>query len=90
MGVEAMLRQMERRLGINRHGRSVWVWLLPPLTGVAVAVFSLFMPGIPEEFGWPLRIAMAVFGLFTMTAISFIYMISFDDDRNQSDDVPTA
>lgn len=79
---------MERRLGIDRRGRSVWVWLMPPAVGLTVAIFSLFMPGLPDDFGWPLRIAMAVFGFFTMTAISFIYLISFDDDRNQSDEVP--
>lgn len=88
MGVERLLRQMERRLGINRHGRSVWVWLMPPLVGLTVAIFSLFMPGVPEDFGWPLRIAMAIFGLFTMTSIAFIYLISFDDDPNQRDDLP--
>ena len=86
--VELALRAFERAIGIDRRGRSVWVWLLPPAIGLAVAILSLFMPGIPDNFGWVDRVAIAIFGFFTMTAISFIYLVSFDNDPNQSDDVP--
>ena len=88
MGIEGLLRQFERRIGIDRSGRSVWVWTVPPAVGVATAIFSFFMPGIPDNFGWPGRMVLALFGFVTMTAIAVIYMISFDDDRNQSDEVP--
>jgi hypothetical protein len=86
--IELMLRQFERAIGIDRRGRSVWVWLLPPAIGLTVAIMSLYMPGLPDDFGWAGRVAIAVFGFFTMTAISFIYLVSFDNDPNQSDDVP--
>jgi hypothetical protein len=86
--IELALRQFEKAIGIDRRGRSVWVWLLPPAIGITVAVLSLFMPGLPAEFGWVDRIAIAIFGFFTMTAISFIYLVSFDNDPNQSDDAP--
>ena len=86
--VELSLRQFERLIGIDRRGRSVWVWLLPPAIGLVVAILSLFMPGLPSDFGWVDRVAIAIFGFFTMTAISFIYLVSFDNDPNQSDDVP--
>jgi hypothetical protein len=86
--VELVLRAFERRIGIDRGDRSAWVWTLPPLVGLTVAILSLFMPGLPADFGWPERVAMAIFGFFTMTAISFIYLVSFDNDPNQSDDVP--
>lgn len=86
--VELALRTFERTIGIDRRGRSAWVWLLPPAIGLAVAILSLFMPGIPDNFGWVDRLAIAIFGFFTMTAISFIYLVSFDNDPNQSDDVP--
>jgi hypothetical protein len=44
------------------------------------------MPGIPDEGGWALRVLLGVFALVTMTAIAVIYMISFDNDRNQQAD----
>ena len=88
MHIEALLRSFERKLGIDRRGRSVWVWLFPPVTGVASGVFGALMPGIPADFSWPGRVAIGLFGLVTMTAISIIYLISFDNDRNQSDEVP--
>lgn len=86
--VEKVLRAFERRIGIHRDGRSVWVWTLPPSVGLAVAILSIFLPGLPADFGWPDRAVIAIFGFFTMTAISFIYLVSFDNDPNQSDDVP--
>lgn len=85
---EATLVAFERRLGIHRDGRSVWVWALPPAVGLAVAILSLVMPGLPADFGIAERVAIAIFGFFTMTAIAFIYLLSFDNDPNQSDDVP--
>ena len=88
MGIERLLRRFERRIGIDRSGRSVWVWTVPIAVGLATAIFSFFMPGIPDSFGWPGRSVLAVFGFVTMTAIAVIYMISFDNDRNQSDDLP--
>ena len=90
MGIEGWLRRFERHIGIDRSGRSVWVWTVPLAVGVATAVFSAFMPGIPDNFGWPGRLVLALFGLVTMTAIAVIYMISFDNDRNQSDEVPRS
>ena len=86
--VEVVLRAFERRIGIHRDGRSVWVWALPPTVGLTVAILSLFLPGAPADFNWADRVVIAIFGFFTMTAISFIYLVSFDNDPNQSDDVP--
>lgn len=86
--VEASLRHFERRLGVDRRGRSVWVWLLPPVVGLLTGVMGAFMPGIPDDFGWPMRLTLGLFGFLSMTAISVIYLIAFDDDRNQrADDV---
>jgi len=90
MGIKELLRRFEMRLGIDRGGRSVWVWLVPPAVGVAGGVFGALMPGIPSDFGWPGRIVLGIFGLVTMTAIAVIYLISFDNDRNQSDESPPA
>jgi hypothetical protein len=84
--VEAALRRFEKLLGIDRQGRSVWVWLVPPGVGVAAGVIAALMPGIPDEGGVALRVLLGLFALVTMTVIAVIYMISFDNDRNQQAD----
>jgi hypothetical protein len=89
--MEAAFRGLERKLGIDREGRSVWVWLLPPAIGFVTAVLVPFMPGLPDEMGLADRLTLAVFAFLTMTTIASIYLISFDNDHNQqapADDPP--
>ncbi|MGA7987688.1 MAG: hypothetical protein WCB51_04740 [Candidatus Dormiibacterota bacterium] len=81
--VEAGLRRLEHKIGIDREGRTVWVWLLPPGIGLCTAVLVPFMPGVPDAMGLLDRLTLAVFGMITMTLISSIYLISFDNDHNQ-------
>jgi hypothetical protein len=80
---EADLRRFERKIGIDREGRTVWVWLLPPGIGLVTACLAPFMPGLPDSMGIIYRLALSVFGFITMTAIASIYLISFDNDHNQ-------
>ncbi len=89
--IEAGLRRFEQKIGIDREGRTVWVWLLPPGIGLVTAVLVPFMPGLPDSMGLVDRLTLAVFGMFTMTTIASIYLISFDNDHNQQapiDDPP--
>lgn len=79
----ALFRRLEGRLGIDREGRSVWVWLLPPGIGIVSAALVAFMPGLPSDVGWVYRLPFAFFALLTMTAIASIYLITFDNDHNQ-------
>src|ERR1017187_4276718 len=79
----ALFRRLERRLGIDREGRTVWVWLMPPCIGIISAVLVGFMPGLPNDAGWVYRLPFAFFALVTMTAIAAIYLITFDNDHNQ-------
>jgi hypothetical protein len=84
-------RRLERRLGIDREGRTVWVWLLPPGVGIVSAVLVAFMPGLPDDIGLVYRLMFSFFALVTMTAIASIYLITFDNDHNQQaavDDEP--
>jgi hypothetical protein len=86
-----LFRRLERRLGIDREGRTVWVWLLPPGIGLASSVLVAFMPGLPNDVSWVYRIPFALFALLTMTGIASIYLITFDNDHNQQaavDDEP--
>src|ERR1700690_3118015 len=64
--VEAGLRRLERKIGIDREGRTVWVWLLPPGIGLVTAALVPFMPGLPDAMGLFDRLTLAVFGMFTM------------------------
>jgi hypothetical protein len=89
--VEAGFMRLERKLGIDREGRSVWVWLLPPGIGLFTAVMVMLMPGFSSEMGLFGSLTVAVFGLLAVTAIASIYLISFDNDHNQQapvDDPP--
>ena len=79
----ALFRRLERRLGIDREGRTVWVWLLPPCIGIVSAVLVAFMPGLPDNLGWVYRLPFSIFALLTMTLIASIYLITFDNDHNQ-------
>ena len=81
--VERRLRRFEKRLGIDRQGRSVWIWALPPLSGVIIGVLFGVMPGIPIPADWGLRVAFGLFGLVATTAVSVICLLSFDRDGNQ-------
>jgi hypothetical protein len=89
--VEAGLRRLEQKIGIDREGRTVWVWLLPPGIGLVTAGLVSFMPGMPDSMDLFDRLTLAVFAMFTMTAVASIYLISFDNDHNQqapADDPP--
>ena len=61
----------------------MWIWALPPLSGVIIGVLFGVMPGIPIPADWGLRVAFGLFGLVATTAVSVICMLSFDRDRNQ-------
>ena len=90
-GLAALFRRLESRLGIDREGRTVWVWLMPPGIGLASAVLVAFMPGIPDNLSWIARLPFSLFALITMTLIASIYLITFDNDHNQqatTDDDP--
>jgi hypothetical protein len=89
--VEAAFNRLESKLGIDREGRSVWVWLLPPGIGLFTAVMVLLMPGLSNGVSLPDRLTLAVFGLLAVTTIASIFLISFDNDHNQQapvDDPP--
>ena len=59
-GLAGFFRGIERRLGIDREGRTVWVWLLPPAVGIVSAVLVAFMPGLPTDLGWVYRLAVLI------------------------------
>lgn len=84
--MERRIRGLERRLGINREGRTVWVWLIPLVSGVIIGVLFGVMPGIPVAADVGVRLGFALFGLIATSAVSVICLMSFDNDRNQQAD----
>jgi hypothetical protein len=89
-GLSPHFRRFERYLGIDRRGRTTWVWIFPLAVGLAAGGISPFMPGLPEVFGMFGAIFFGVFAFVTMTIISVLYMIAFDRDRNQVGDQDTT
>lgn len=81
--LEAGFKRLERALGVDRAGRTVWVWLLPPGLGLVTAMMVLFVPGISSGMGLFGRLTLAIFGLLAVTTIASIYLIAFDNDHNQ-------
>jgi hypothetical protein len=84
--LEQRLRRLERRIGIDRQGRTVWVWAIPVVSGALIGVLFGVMPGFPVAADWGLRLAFGLFGLIATVAVSVICMMSFDNDRNQQAD----
>jgi hypothetical protein len=89
-GLSPYLRRFERFLGIDRRGRSTWVWAFPLGVGLIAGGISPFMPGLSAVFGIFGSIFFAVFAFVTMTIISVLYMLAFDRDRNQVGDHDTT
>lgn len=81
--LDAQLRRLERRLGLDRQGRTTWVWALPIASGVIIGLLFGIMPGIDLQASWSARLLFGVFGFLTTLGVSVICMISFDRDRNQ-------
>lgn len=81
--MNARVRKLERRFGLDRQGRTTWVWLIPLVSGVMIGLLFGIMPGIPVPADWGTRLLFGVFGFVTTVAVSVICMISFDRDRNQ-------
>jgi hypothetical protein len=70
--VEAGFKRFESALGVDREGRTVWVWHLPPGMGLVTAVMVLFMPGLSSGMGLFGRVTLAIFGLLAVTTIASI------------------
>jgi hypothetical protein len=83
--LEHGLRRLEGRLGMDRQGRTVWVWAFPLVIGVFSGVVAVFV-ALPAEASWMVRIILGVFGFVSMTAIAGIYLLSFSGDKNQQAD----
>lgn len=80
--IERWLRALERRLGMDRRGRTVWVWAIPFATGILSAVVAVVI-ALPKEASVTVRVVLGVFAFVAMTAMATLYLMSFGGDPNQ-------
>jgi hypothetical protein len=82
--VEERIRRFEKALGINRHGRTVWVWVVPPAVGIATAVlFGVVatLSSLAGEIGAGERILVSIFGFVAMTLLATVCLAWFGDSE---------
>jgi hypothetical protein len=84
--MEKRIRRFEAALGIDRHGRTVWIWVLPPAIGLVTAVLFGYVAALPEFAGdmpLALKIASGIFGFVLMTILSAMTLAWFGDSENE-------
>jgi flagellar motor component MotA len=82
--VKERIRRFEKALGVNRHGRTVWVWVIPPAIGICAAVlFGVVatLSSLAGSIDVGERILVSVFGFVTMTLITGVSLAWFGDSE---------
>jgi hypothetical protein len=82
------LRRLERKLGADREGRTLWVWTVPAAT-VIVTFFVLAFVGVQGKVDLALTVPMAlVLSLFLGSLSAFYLTAASADERDQEEDGP--
>lgn len=81
------LRRLERLLGADREGRSLWVWVVPVATLVITFVILAFI-GIEGKVDLGLTIPMAVVLSLFLASLSAFYLTAASSDERDRDDGP--
>ena len=81
------LRTLERKLGADREGRTLWVWVVPASTLVVTFVILAFI-GVEGKVDLGLTLPMAfVLSLF-LGSLSAFYLTAASSDERDKDDGP--
>jgi hypothetical protein len=81
------LRTVERKLGADREGRTLWVWIVPASTLVVTFAILAFV-GIEGRVDLGLTLPMAfVLSLF-LASLSAFYLTAASSDERDIDDGP--
>ena len=81
------LRTLERKLGADREGRTLWVWVVPAATPVVTFVILAFI-GVQGKVDLALTLPMAfVLSLF-LGVLSAFYLTAASSDERDKDDGP--
>jgi hypothetical protein len=84
--VPVTLRLLERKLGADREGRTLWVWIVPAATVVITFVVLAFI-GAQGKVDLALTIPMALtLSLFLGSLSAFYLTAASSDERDKDDD----
>ena len=82
------LRGLERKLGADREGRTLWVWVVPASTVVITFVVLAFV-GVQGKVDLALTLPMAlVLSVFLGSLSAFYLTAASSDERDKDDDGP--
>ncbi|MDQ6848137.1 MAG: hypothetical protein M3019_11260 [Candidatus Dormibacteraeota bacterium] len=81
------LRTLERKLGADRRGRTLWVWVVPASTLVVTFVVLAFI-GVQGKVDLALTIPMALVLSVFLGSLSAFYLTAASSDERDGDDGP--
>jgi hypothetical protein len=81
------LRTLERRLGADREGRTLWVWIVPAATLVVTFVILAFI-GVQGQVDLALTLPMALVLSLFLGSLSAFYLTAASSDERDKDDGP--
>lgn len=82
-----MLRSLERKLGADREGRTLWVWVVPAAT-VVISFAVLAFIGAQGQVDLTLTLPMALVLSVFLGSLSAIYLTAASSDERDEDDGP--
>ncbi|MGH7721310.1 MAG: hypothetical protein ACRENL_00560 [Candidatus Dormibacteria bacterium] len=81
------LRSLERRLGADREGRTLWVWVVPAST-VIVTFAVLTYIGVQGKVDLGLTLPMALVLSLFLGSLSAFYLTAASADERDQDEPP--
>jgi hypothetical protein len=81
------LRGLERKLGADREGRTLWVWVVPASTVVITFVVLAFV-GVQGKVDLALTLPMALVLSVFLGSLSAFYLTAASSDERDKDDGP--
>jgi hypothetical protein len=81
------LRRLERKLGADREGRTLWVWAVPAATVVITFAVLAFI-GVQGKVDLALTLPMAVVLSVFLGSLSAFYLTAASSDERDADDGP--
>lgn len=81
------LRRLEHKLGADREGRSLWVWVVPAAT-IVITFAVLVVIGIEGSVDLDLTIPMALTLSLFLGSLSAFYLTAASSDERDIDDDP--
>lgn len=81
------LRNLERKLGADREGRTLWVWVVPASTLVVTFVVLAFI-GVQGKVDLALTLPMALVLSLFLGSLSAFYLTAASSDERDKDEGP--